>query len=102
VTNANINYNRFSSIFIQDGSYVRVGNITIGYDFAKIIKAKNISQLRLFVAGNNLYTFTKYDGMDADVGYGLDNGSQDKFSSGIDLGFYPNPRTLLMGLSVKF
>ncbi len=102
VTNGNINYTRFSSLFIQDGSYLRIGNITLGYDFAKLINAKNISQLRLYAAVNNLYTFTKYDGMDPDIGFGLDNGADDKFSSGIDLGFYPNPRTLLMGLSVKF
>jgi TonB-dependent starch-binding outer membrane protein SusC len=102
VTNTNVNYSKFSSLFIQDGSYLRISNVTLGYDFAKILKYKNLSQVRLYAAVNNLYTFTKYTGMDADVGFGFDNNSQDKFSSGIDLGFYPNPRTMLLGLSVKF
>lgn len=102
VTNGNINYSRFSSLYIQDGDFLRIGNVTIGYDFAKLIDNPGIGQLRLYAAVNNLYTFTKYTGMDPDIGYGLDNGDQDKFSSGIDLGFYPNPRTTMLGLSLKF
>lgn len=102
VTNGNNNYNRFSDLFIQDGDFLRVGNVTLGYDFAKLIRAEGISQVRVYAAVNNLFTFTKYDGMDPDVGFGFDNGIQDKFSSGIDLGFYPNPRTMLVGASLKF
>ena len=102
VTNGNINYSRFSSLFIQDGSYLRIGNVTLGYDFSELINSENIGQMRLYVAVNNLHTFTKYDGMDPDIGWGLDNGSTDRFSSGIDLGFYPNPRTFLVGISAKF
>ncbi len=101
VTNGNINY-QFSDLFVQDGSYYRIGNVTLGYDFTKLVKLDKVDKFRLFLSANNLYTFTKYTGMDPDVGYGLDNGDQDKFSSGIDLGFYPNPRTLMVGASVKF
>lgn len=102
VTNNGVNYRQFSSLYLQDGSYLRIGNLTLGYDFGKLINNKNISQLRVYAAVNNLYTFTNYDGMDPDIGYGLDNGSQDKFSRGIDLGYYPNPRTTMLGVSVKF
>ncbi len=102
VTNGNINYIRFSDIFIQDGDFYRIGNLTVAYDFAKLIDIDQLQQVRLYFAVNNLYTFTKYTGMDPDIGYGFDNGVQDRFSSGIDLGFYPNPRTMLVGLNVKF
>ncbi|HAM98850.1 MAG TPA: SusC/RagA family TonB-linked outer membrane protein [Marinilabiliales bacterium] len=101
VTNGNINY-QFSDLFVKNGAYMRISNITIGYDVAKKIKVKNFSQCRIYASIQNLYTLTKYDGMDPEVGYGLDNGSGDKFSSGVDLGYYPLPRTLLMGISVKF
>lgn len=101
VTNNNINY-KFSDIYVQDGSYFRISNLTIGYDLARVVKAGFLSQLRLYASVQNLYTFTSYTGMDPEVGYGLDNGPTDKFSSGIDLGFYPTPRTFLLGLNVKF
>lgn len=102
VTNSNVNYNLFSDLFIQDGDFLRIGNVTIGYDFAELLNVASISQFRVYAAVNNLYTFTKYTGMDPDIGYGFDNGIQDQFSSGIDLGFYPNPRTALLGVSLKF
>jgi len=101
VTGTNINY-QFSDLFIQNGSYLRLSNVTIGYDIAKVVKVKNFSECRVYASVQNLYTFTKYNGMDPEVGYGLDNGATDKFSSGIDLGFYPRPRTMLVGVSLKF
>ncbi len=97
VTNSNTNYSEFSSLFIQDGDYLRVGNITLGYDFANMIGSEYISQMRVYAAVNNLYTFTKYDGMDPDVGFGPQS-----YSSGVDLGFYPNPRTMIVGVNIKF
>jgi|WetSurSiteA1Bulk_404760.scaffolds.fasta_scaffold00086_4 TonB-dependent starch-binding outer membrane protein SusC len=101
VTNANINY-QFSDIYIQNGDYLRISNITLGFDLAKVVKLKMLSQCRLYASVQNLYTFTGYDGMDAEVGYGFNNGETDQFSSGIDLGYYPSPRTILAGISVKF
>ena len=100
VTNTNINY-QFSDLFIQNGDYLRLSNITLGYDFAKSGKLKGVSQLRLYVTGQNVFTLTKYNGMDPEVGFGFDNGATDKFSSGIDLGYYPRPRIVLVGISVK-
>jgi TonB-dependent starch-binding outer membrane protein SusC len=101
VTNSNINY-QFSDLFVQDGDYLRISNVTLGFDVAKLVSIKNFSQCRLYASVQNLYTFTNYTGMDPEVGYGLDNGATDRFSSGIDLGFYPNPRTVLFGISLKF
>ncbi len=101
VTNTNINY-RFSDIFVQNGDYLRLSNITIGYDLARVIKIKSLSQFRIYASVQNLYTFTNYTGMDPDIGYGLDNGVTDMFSSGIDLGFYPHARTFLFGINIKY
>ncbi|HML86437.1 MAG TPA: SusC/RagA family TonB-linked outer membrane protein, partial [Bacteroidales bacterium] len=101
VTNSNINY-KFSDIFVQDGSYLRISNITLGYELTNLIKIKALSSLKVYASVQNLYTFTNYTGMDPDVGYGFVNGATDSFSSGVDLGYYPTPRTILFGVSVKF
>jgi len=103
VTETNINY-QISDIFIHKGDYLRISNIQLGYDFAKNIKWKYLSQLRLYFAVQNAFTFTTYDGMDPEVGYGTaDTGSGSSSStSGIDIGYYPRPRTFLVGFNVKF
>lgn len=96
VTDTNINW-QFSDLYIQDGDYLRISNITIGYDFAKLINLKAISQARLYFQVQNAFTFTKYDGMDPEIGYGTSD-----WVSGIDLGYYPRPRTFLVGVNLKF
>lgn len=100
VTNTNTNWQP-SDLYIQDGDFWRISNITVGYDFSKMINKKFISQLRVYASVLNAFTFTKYDGMDPEIGYGLEKDGY-SFSSGVDLGFYPNPRTFLMGVNVKF
>jgi len=104
VTNNFENYAQFSSIFIQEGAYFRISNVTLGVDICKLIKIKHFSQLRLYASAQNLYTFTKYTGMDPEVGYGNYNNDKvsDRFSSGIDVGYYPRPRVILFGVNVKF
>jgi hypothetical protein len=102
LTNSSVNFIQFSDYYVQDGDFYRIGNITVGYDLSKLLNSSKISQFRIYAAVNNLYTFTKYTGMDPDIGYGFDNGVQDRFSSGIDVGFYPNPRTAMVGVSLKF
>ena len=96
VTETNINW-QFSDLYIQDGDYLRISNITVGYDFAKLINLKAISQARLYFQVQNAFTFTKYDGMDPEIGYGTSS-----WVSGIDLGYYPRPRTYLVGVNLKF
>lgn len=98
VTDTNINW-QFSDLYIQDGDFLRISNITIGYDFAKLIKCKAISQARLYAQVQNAFTFTKYDGMDPEIGYGTEDSG---WVSGIDLGYYPRPRTILFGVNLKF
>lgn len=103
LTDTNINY-QISDIFIHKGDFLRISNIQMGYDLAKNLKLKNLSQLRVYVAVQNAFTFTSYDGMDPEVGYGTaDTGSGSTSStSGIDLGYYPRPRTYIVGVNVKF
>lgn len=96
VTETNINW-QFSDLYIQDGDFLRINTITLGYDFAKLIKWKGISQARLYAQVQNAFTFTKYDGMDPEIGYGTDG-----WVSGVDLGYYPRPRTILVGVNLKF
>lgn len=87
----------FSDLFLQDGDYLRISNITLGYDFAPLLKQNWLSQARLYLQVQNLYTFTNYDGMDPEIGYGLVS-----WASGMDFGNYPRPRTFLVGVNIKF
>lgn len=100
----NGNWSNFSDLYIQDGDYFRIQNVTLGYDFKNIIPWKYISQCRLYVQVQNLATFTKYDGMDPEIGSynGNDGNSSDAWVSGVDMGYYPHPRTFLVGLNLKF
>ena len=88
-----------SDIFIQDADYVKIRNITFGYDFKRIFKNLPFQMLRVFVTGQNLFTFTGYDGMDPEVGTGALGYN---WSSGIDTGFYPSPKIYMAGVSIKF
>ena len=92
------NYAKFSDLYIQNGDFLRLNNVTIGFDFAKLKMGKPFfaSQLRVYFSALNLDTFTKYEGMDPEIGFGTEN-----FSSGVDVGYYPRPRTFMMGLNVK-
>jgi len=102
VTEDNRNFTQFSDLYIHDGDFLRISTVTLGYDFAKMNPGKTFfaSQLRLYFSVLNLYTFTKYNGMDPEIGFGSSNNDQ-KFSSGVDVGFYPRPRTFMLGLNVK-
>lgn len=96
VTEQNFNW-QFSDLFVQNADYLRISNITIGYDFSRLIKAKIFSQARLYAQVQNALTFTKYNGMDPEIGYGTEG-----WASGIDVGYYPRPRTILLGVNLKF
>jgi hypothetical protein len=101
VTDDNRNWIQFSDLYIQNGDFLRISNVTLGYDLSTLLKRKYVNQVRVYASALNLMTFTKYDGMDPEIGYGIDNGERDKFSSGIDLGYYPRPRTFMVGVNVK-
>ena len=88
-----------STRYMQDADYFKIQNITLGYNFNKIWKGSPFSQLRLYVQAQNLYTFTKYTGVDPEVGSA---GGADSWARGIDVGLYPSARTFIVGASIKF
>ncbi|MEG2514631.1 MAG: TonB-dependent receptor, partial [Bacteroidaceae bacterium] len=95
---ANPNWQYVSDIYIEDGDYLKLQNLTLGYDFKKLFKNMPLQQARIYVSAQNLFTITGYSGMDPEIGYGSNEG----WVSGIDLGFYPSPRTYLIGVNLKF
>lgn len=102
----NQNYRRFSDLYVYDADFMKIRNISLGYDFMRLFKNSPLEQFRLYVAATNLLTITRYNGFDPEVGYGSYYGSdgklKDAYASGIDIGFYPSARTYLVGLNVTF
>lgn len=98
-TDANANYTRISDLLIEDASYIRLQNISLGYTFPSdwMRKAK-ISSLRLYATIQNVYTWTKYKGLDPEIGamYG------DALMTGVDYGRYPSPRIYTFGVNISF
>lgn len=90
------NYSVFSDLYIQDGDFLRINTITLGYDLSRHINSDRLSGVRVYVSGQNLLTLTNYTGMDPEIGYGQN------FARGVDIGYYPRPRTWLFGLNVNF
>jgi len=88
-----------SSRYIEDGSYVRLSNVTLGYNL-KLQKTDLISRVRIYITGSNLLLFTKYSGFDPDVSSSRDANSIN--SMGIDITNYPKARTYILGLNVTF
>ena len=83
---------------MHDADYMRISNLTFGYKFDNLLTRVNwMSAAALYVSVSNLYTFTKYDGMDPEVGY-----APEGWASGVDLGLYPLPRTVMVGVNVTF
>jgi len=83
---------RVSDRFIEDGSYLRIKNVTIGYTLPKALSAKaKLSSARIYLSGQNLFTFTNYTGFDPEVGV-----------NGVDLSVYPVTRTISAGLNLNF
>ncbi|HHV86392.1 MAG TPA: TonB-dependent receptor, partial [Petrimonas sp.] len=95
--NPHPNRNYISDVYIENADYVKIQNITLGYDFARLPPFQKFSQIRLYMTAQNFFTITGYSGLDPEVGYG-----QTGWASGIDIGFYPSAKTLIIGLNVKF
>lgn len=97
--NAGPNWQTISDIYIEDASYFRLQNLTVGYDFTKIWKNSPFQQIRLYFAAQNLFTITGYKGMDPENGTSI---GSDSWVTGVDVGNYPQPRTYMVGVNVKF
>jgi TonB-linked SusC/RagA family outer membrane protein len=100
----NQNLTRFSNFYVEDGSYARVRNLQLGYTFRKeVSSALHMASLRLYVSGQNLFTFTKYSGLDPEIGYGRSyTDASSALNRGVDLGNYPTNRTYLVGANIAF
>jgi TonB-dependent starch-binding outer membrane protein SusC len=94
------NNSRVSSRFVEDGSFLRIQNLTLGYSLAPkyLERTKLFSKVRIYGSAQNIYTFTKYSGLDPDIG----SFNQDALLSGVDNGRYPVPKVFLMGLNIEF
>ena len=95
---SNRNWQNISDIYIENGDYFKISNVTVGYDFRRVLNFKHVSKCRLYFAAQNVFTFTKYSGMDPEMGKGTD----DDWVSGIDVGFYPSARVFLLGVNLQF
>lgn len=88
-----------SSFFIEDGSYLRVKDITLSYNFrGNILNRMGVSRLQPYVTASNLFTLTNYSGMDPEVNQWGNSGAV----QGIDWGTYPHSKSFLFGLNVEF
>ncbi len=93
VLNGNRASNKISSRYLEDGSYMRLRNITLSYDVpAGLTNSLKMQGLRVFVSGDNLFTWTKFSGIDPEV----------DLSSGLSATRYPSSKKLLLGVNVSF
>ena len=94
-----LNWQNVSSLYVENGDFFRIANITLGFDFKKAFKNLPLQKLRLYVSAQNLVTFTRYSGMDPEVS--SYTGAQ-SWARGIDLGNYPGAHSFLIGLNVNY
>ena len=89
--------NRISDRFVEDGSFMRIKNVQLGYTLPEsVMQRLSIGKCRIYVAASNLFTFTSYSGLDPEIG------SRGTLEIGIDRGFYPSARTFMAGINVNF
>ena len=89
-----------SDRYLEDGSYLRIKMVQLGYTVPAALTAKaGIKSARVYLNAQNLYTFTKYTGLDPEIGM---KGGEDPLDIGVDRGYYPMPRLYSIGLNVTF
>jgi hypothetical protein len=85
--------------YVEDGSYIRLKNITLGYSVpSSVLSRIGVTKLRAYISGTNLITLTKYTGYDPEVSAYNSNDAQ----IGVDLSNYPTARTITFGIDVTF
>ena len=86
-----------STYYVEDGSYLRIKNLNVGYTFGrKYFGRSGISKLRVYLLIDNVYTFTKYSGLDPEVR------SYEKFLRALDQTSYPRTRNYMAGVNITF
>jgi hypothetical protein len=98
MTNTNRNENwRSSDLYIKDGSYLRLKTVQLGYTLPqRLTNTAAIDRFRIYVAAENLLTFTSYEGFDPEIASG------NYTTIGIDRGIYPQARTISIGANITF
>jgi hypothetical protein len=100
VPGTNYNYMQNSDLFVENADFFRIQTISLGYDFNRLWKNSPFGQLRLYVQAQNPFVITNYKGMDPEVG--SDGGSGNNWAKGLDMGYYPQARTMILGVNLKF
>ncbi|MFT7120167.1 MAG: TonB-linked SusC/RagA family outer membrane protein [Neolewinella sp.] len=94
---------RPSSFYVEDGSYLRLTQLQLGYTFPSTFGGDILSNLRLYVQGQNLFTITDYSGLDPALSsFGTSGGDADDLFLGVDFGNYPTVRSFIVGLNAAF
>ena len=108
-TDPNNNFGRSSSYFVEDGSYVRLKNIQLGYNLpGAMLERVGIAHARVYVSSENLVTLTRYSGYDPEIGSVPGTGGQGtdesfrSFNNGVDIGNYPIARSFTVGINFGF
>ena len=97
-----------SSFYVENGSYFRAKNVTLGYTLPTgVVNRFGVDRLRVYVQAQNLFTITKYTGLDPDISItnvteGWNSGARRDLSMGVDQGRYPIARSVLVGLNLEF
>ena len=87
-----------SDRYLEDGSYLRIKMVQLGYTLPVTLTTKiGIKSVRIYINAQNLYTFTKYTGLDPEIGM---KGGEDPLDIGVDRGYYPMPRLYSIGMNV--
>ncbi|MBS1668409.1 MAG: TonB-dependent receptor [Bacteroidetes bacterium] len=86
---------RVSDRYVEDGSFIKIKNLQLGYTFPQSLANNLFTRLRVYISIKNAYTFTKYSGFDPEISGGI-------LGSGVDLGTYPQARVYTFGLDLKF
>ena len=94
----NVNMSEISRVWIEDADFFKISRISLGYDLKRVAKFLPVRKCHIYVAAQNMFTFTGYSGMDPEVGFG--NGTS--WASGIDCGYYPSSRSWQVGLNINF
>ncbi|SFB84224.1 TonB-linked outer membrane protein, SusC/RagA family [Zunongwangia mangrovi] len=95
---------RISDYFVEDGSFLKLRNIKLGYNLPlSILERFSASRANLYISGQNLITLTSYSGLDPEIGTATDiDGNGGVQTRGIDFGSYPNSPTITLGLNLQF
>ncbi len=91
--------NATKDFFMEDASFVRLRNVSLAFDLAKVIRTPYVKKVQLVFTGRNLLTFTKYSGYDPEISSGASNSS---FDRGVDHSTLPNTKSYQIGLNIGF